>query len=145
MCALRRAEVKEAVVHGFRHTVSQGAEGFVTDCPLVMTDWTVQARALAVPTHIVLGAHDWACPPEEARRFIRMVPRIGLTVVHDAGMYVLYTHWPRVFEHLEGLLTAGAGPAKSRVPSWHEGTGVMSIAGTSSLCRYADDRRTGEL
>jgi pimeloyl-ACP methyl ester carboxylesterase/DNA-binding CsgD family transcriptional regulator len=111
MCALRRAEVKEAVVHGFRHTVSQGAEGFVADCPLVMTDWTVQARALAVPTHIVLGAHDWACAPEEARRFIQMVPRIGLTLVDDAGMYVLYTHWPRVFEHLEGLLAAGAGPA----------------------------------
>jgi pimeloyl-ACP methyl ester carboxylesterase/DNA-binding CsgD family transcriptional regulator len=111
MCALRRAEVKEAVVHGFRHTVSQGAEGFVGDCALVMTDWTVQARALAVSTHIVLGAHDWACPPEEARRFIRMVPRIGLTLVDDAGMYVLYTHWPRVFEHLEGLLAASAGPA----------------------------------
>jgi pimeloyl-ACP methyl ester carboxylesterase/DNA-binding CsgD family transcriptional regulator len=131
MCALRHAEVKEAVVHGFRHTVSQGAKGFVADCRLVMTDWTEQARALVVPTHIVLGTHDWACPPEAARRFIRMVPRIGLTLVDDAGMYVLYTHWPRIFEHLERLLAAGAGPAmRSRGGMKRPATATLHASGT---------------
>jgi hypothetical protein len=108
MCALRRTEVKEVVVNGFHHTVQQGARSFVLDCPLVMTDWTLQARALAVPTHIILGANDWACRPQDAHSFTRMVPRIGLTMVDDAGMYVLYTHWPRVFERLEALLAPNA-------------------------------------
>jgi pimeloyl-ACP methyl ester carboxylesterase/DNA-binding CsgD family transcriptional regulator len=135
MSALRRADVKEVVVHGFRHTVSQGAQGFVSDCPLVMTDWTAQAMGLAVPTRIVLGAHDWACRPEDARGFVRTVPRVSLTLVDDAGMYLLYTHWPRVFEHLEGLLAAGAGQG-TRCRGGMDGPAPMPMHGGGTLgCR----------
>ncbi|MGI9500991.1 MAG: alpha/beta fold hydrolase [Geminicoccaceae bacterium] len=103
MAALARLEVRSLAIEGLRHTVQQGPAAFCNDCPLVISDWRDQARRIKSPTHLLLGADDRFIRPDYGRDFIKSHPNFDLTIVENAGMYLLYTHWPTVFEVLEDL------------------------------------------
>jgi pimeloyl-ACP methyl ester carboxylesterase/DNA-binding CsgD family transcriptional regulator len=103
LAALRRPEVRKVVIDGLRHTVQQGADAFCRDCPTMLVDWSARARKLRLPGHLILGGEDRFVQVAYGREFMRTAPQFGLSVVEEAGLYLLYTHWPKLFEVLELL------------------------------------------
>jgi len=103
MAALGRPEVLRAATEGLRHAIQQGPAAFCADCPLVISDWSALARRISMPAHLLLGAEDRFMLPDYGRDFVEANPKFELSVVDNAGMYLLYTHWPRVFDSLEQL------------------------------------------
>jgi hypothetical protein len=57
---------------------------------------------------MILGGEDRFVLADYGREFAASTPQYGLTVVQRAGMYLLYTDWPKVFEALEMLDRAAA-------------------------------------
>ncbi|MEM8952434.1 MAG: alpha/beta hydrolase, partial [Pseudomonadota bacterium] len=106
MTALACQDVRRAAVQGLRHTVQQGPAAFCRDCTFLFRDWRHEARRLRMPAHLLLGEGDRFVQPGYGRDFVANHPRFGLTVVDDAGMYLLYTHWTEVFDRLERLWTS---------------------------------------
>ncbi len=100
LMALRRPEVRRLAVDGLQHTAKQNHEAFCLDCPLVLTDWLAWAQAVRVPARIILGSEDMFAQPEDAREFAQAAPQFAVTMVPGAGLNLLYTHWPEVFELL---------------------------------------------
>ncbi|MEM7192971.1 MAG: alpha/beta hydrolase, partial [Pseudomonadota bacterium] len=111
MAALARPEVHRVVVEGLRHATQQGPAAFCGDCVLVTTDWSSQARHIRMPAHVLLGAEDRFIRPDYGQDFIKNHPNFELSVVDKAGMYLLYSHWPKVFDVLERITRATREPA----------------------------------
>ena len=103
MQALRRPDVKRVVCDGLHHGCLQGTDSFCKDCHLVPRDFTVNARAIRVPATMILGSEDQVFPIEHGRKLIRSAPNFSLEEIDGAGFYLLYTHWPQVFETLEKM------------------------------------------
>ena len=103
MAALHRPEVQRVVTEGLRHAIQQGPAAFCGDCSLVITDWSDSARRIDMPAHLLLGAEDRFTLPVYGRDFVAANPNFELSVVDQAGMYLLYTHWPKVFDCLEQM------------------------------------------
>ncbi len=111
LAALRRPEVLARAIEGLRHAVQQGPAAFCHDCQLVLSDWTWRAAALDLPAELILGAGDQFTLPDHGRAFVEQLPRFGLSVIEGAGMYLLYSHWPAVFQRLEALWRDPGRPA----------------------------------
>ena len=109
--ALRRPEVRQIVAEGLRHGVRQGISAFCQECQLVLRDWTSQARQIRQPMHLLHGAHDISCRTVDARRFVEATRNATLTTIEDAGVNLLYTHWPKVFEAAHSLEAQAASNA----------------------------------
>lgn len=103
MAALGRSEVHRVVVEGLHHAIQQGPAALCDDCRLVITDWSSRARRIGMPARLLLGAEDRFFPPDYGQDFVEANPNFELSVVENAGMYLLYSHWPKVFEVLEQL------------------------------------------
>lgn len=103
MRALRRPEVMKAVLDGLRHTVRQGGHAVALDCPMVLTDFTNIANNVSVPAEIILGADDQVVQVQDGRDVVNQVPHFRLNEIEGAGFFLLYTHWPQVFDVLERL------------------------------------------
>lgn len=101
--ALRRPEVHRIVANGLRHGVAQGVGAFCQECRMVLRDWTPEARQTTQPMHLLHGAHDITCRATDAQRFVDTLPNAGLTTIDDAGLNLLYTHWPKLFEVAHAL------------------------------------------
>lgn len=103
MAALHRPEVQRVVSEGLRHAIQQGPAALCADCPLMITDWSAGARRIDMPARLLLGAEDRFMLPGYGREFVEAHPNFELSVVDQAGMYLLYTHWPKLFECLEAM------------------------------------------
>ena len=103
MLALRRPEVREIVIDGLRHGISQGIHGFCHECPVVLDNWLPRARLVSQPIHLIHGTLDVTCRLADTQRFINAVPKTALTSIEGVGLHLLYTHWPQVFEALDAL------------------------------------------
>ena len=103
MKALRRPDVYQAAIEGLKHTVKRGSAGFCLDCPLVLTDWTQEARGLNIPIGIVHGDGDLVVTRRYIDGYMEKVPGVTLTLVEGAGQFLLYSHWPRILEQLKLL------------------------------------------
>ena len=101
--ALACPDIRRIAVEGLRHSIQQGPAAFCAECPLVIQDWRDQARKIRVPAQLLLGGQDRFVFADNGRNFVEGHEHFGLTVVDKAGMYLLYTHWPEVFETLDVL------------------------------------------
>lgn len=102
--AIRRPEVRDVVLDGFRHMVRQGSSTIVTEIRMAMTDRRDVARNVSAPYHIIHGMKDNVFKPEMVELFAATVPSVKKVIsVPDAGQYLLYTHWPQVIAALETL------------------------------------------
>ncbi|WP_300375610.1 alpha/beta fold hydrolase [Henriciella sp.] len=114
----RRPEVKRVIMDGLRHTVRQGANGFVAEIRMALTDRRETARRVTCPFRIIHGLQDKVFKPEMFDFFVSAVPNAKLIPVEDAGQYLLYSHWPMVIAEMEKLWRdtqgGGADPSKSR-------------------------------
>ena len=111
MAALGRPEVQRVVAEGLRHAIQQGPAAVCRDCRHAITDWSAGARRLDMPARLLLGAEDRFTLPGYGRGFVQAHPNFELSVVDQAGMYLLYTHWPKMFECLEQMTS----PAPARL------------------------------
>ncbi len=106
MRALRRPDVLATIVEGLRHTVAQDGRGFCADCPLVLSDWAHEARRLNVPLKILSGRADRLCNSGYFEPYLERFGPDVLRLVDGVGQFLLYSHWPLVFEQLDGLHAA---------------------------------------
>ena len=103
MRALRRPEAYAAVVDGLRHTVRQGGNAFMADCPLVLQDWTDTAKQISAPYRIIYGLDDKVVAAGHAEGFRAALPHVNIHEVAGAGQYLLYTHWPEVIAEISAI------------------------------------------
>jgi pimeloyl-ACP methyl ester carboxylesterase len=89
MLALRRPEVRQIVIDGIRHGISQGINGFCHECPIILKDWTAPARLVRQPLHLIHGALDVSCRPDDARRLVDALPNADLTSLEGVGLQLL--------------------------------------------------------
>ena len=101
--ALRRPDVYRAVIEGLRHTVKRGSAGFCLDCPLVLMDWSKDARGLNLPIRILHGSGDLVVTRNYIDGYVDEVPSAAVTSIEGAGQFLLYSHWPRVLDQLKLL------------------------------------------
>lgn len=104
--ALRRPEVYAAVVDGLHHTVRQGGNAFMADCPLTLKDWTHVTQKLSMPFRIIHGGGDQLVGEGHMTGFMKAAPHVPITLVPDAGQFLLYSDWPDVIAELESFDTA---------------------------------------
>ncbi|WP_169711784.1 alpha/beta fold hydrolase [Henriciella litoralis] len=99
----RRPEVRQVIVDGLKHVVSQGTQAFVSEIRMSMTDRRHIARQVKAPFRIIHGLQDKVYKPEMFETFASTVPGVELVPVEDAGQYLLYSHWPLVIAQMEKL------------------------------------------
>lgn len=103
MRALRRPEVYAAIIDGLRHTVRQGGNAFMADCPLVLQDWTSTSQRVTVPYKIIHGSGDKVVSDIHRDGFHAAVPDVPIIKISGAGQYLLYTHWPDIIAAIEQM------------------------------------------
>ncbi len=103
MRALRRPDVFDAVTTGLRHTVRNGSFGFVADCPLVLQDWSHDAEQLNVPVRVLHGQDDKVVNQQYIEAYLQHKPDTTVTLVEEAGQFLLFSHWPMVLDALQQL------------------------------------------
>lgn len=78
-----RAEELRAWRNMLVRTTAAGYAG--TGAAIRDADFTEQAKAIAVPTLCVVGAHDGATPPDAVRAAADLIPGAGYALIEDAG------------------------------------------------------------
>ncbi|RAP41918.1 hypothetical protein BYZ73_08180 [Rhodovulum viride] len=75
-------------------------------------DWTEAVEAVRnrrLPVRFVNGTTDPIAPPETVQEFREDYPWIDFELHDDAGQFIFFSHWPRLFHALESL-PGRAGP-----------------------------------
>jgi proline iminopeptidase len=70
--------------------------------------WSLDLRpelpAIAAPTLIVAGRHDWRCPPEFSEEMHRLIPNSDLRIFEDSGHSIAGDEPEKLFDAIAGFL-----------------------------------------
>ena len=101
---MRRPEAREAILSGARIAMSPrrlAHRAYAAEMiAFARGDWAAAVAALEgrVPVRFVNGATDPIAPPETIGEFRADHPWISFELHEDAGQFVFFSHWRRMFE-----------------------------------------------
>ncbi len=101
--AIDDPETASLMAIGIRHGYLNGVAPYCREFEVLEIDLTHAARGLDLAMHVLHGAQDCVVRPEFSRRFVEAVPQARLTIAHDAGHYLFYSHWELVLKAVDGL------------------------------------------
>ncbi|ARE38845.1 Transcriptional regulator, LuxR family/hydrolase, alpha/beta fold family [Rhodovulum sp. P5] len=100
------ATAREAILTGTRVAVSPrhlAHRAYAQEmCEFARGDWkrAVQATRDTIPVRFINGATDPIAPPETVAEFREDYPWITFEVHEDAGQFIFFSHWSRLFPAL---------------------------------------------
>lgn len=99
--AMEKRENFEAITRMYKHVSQQGIQSFVQELPSIHTDWSDDAKKLTCPIQIILGAELEDQPRSALEDYQLLAPQAQVSVIPEAGLYLLSTHAAEIFSTLD--------------------------------------------
>lgn len=96
--ALENREMRETTKRMFEHVASQGTQAFVTELPIVYSDFSDDAKKLTCPVTVLVAGSRREQPKQAFKRYEELVPHAIIRRLEDAGMYIVGTHYNKIIE-----------------------------------------------
>jgi pimeloyl-ACP methyl ester carboxylesterase/DNA-binding CsgD family transcriptional regulator len=88
----------------YRYSVRQGHVGFAADSYLVVRDWSDRIMGRTPPIRYLNGRHDPVVPADQVAEFFAKREEVDVTILEEAGQFILYQSPELVIETIAGLV-----------------------------------------
>lgn len=88
------------IATGLRASVRHDEHELALEVLLAARDWQLDLTQITMPVHIWYGAKDPLVSPLAAKKLAELLPNTRLTLIPEAGHYLLYTHWQDILRSI---------------------------------------------
>ena len=98
---LANPRLRANIATGLRASVRHNEHEIALEVLLAARDWQLDLTQISMPVHIWYGEKDPLISPLAAKKLATLLPNTLLTLIPDAGHYLLYTHWQDILHSIK--------------------------------------------